>query len=51
MDNLLEEYGFIIVTILCATILVVGITAGLSHEGFLGGTIISYVNSLLGGGS
>lgn len=49
MDNLIEEYGFIIISIICAAILFAGFIAGLEQDGFLGKAVVDFVNSLIGG--
>ena len=49
MDSFLEEYGFIIVSTICASIVVAGFVAGLDQDGFLGKSIINFVNSIIGG--
>ena len=49
MGDLIEEYGFIIVSTICALLLFAGFTAGLEHDGFLGKAVIDFVKSLIGG--
>ena len=49
MDNLIEEYGFIIVTAICVFFLLLSFNAGTTQDGYLGKAIIEYANSIIGG--
>lgn len=49
MDNLIEEYGFIIVTAICAMFLLSSFEFGITSEGYLGRAIIEFANSIIGG--
>ena len=49
MDSFIEEYGFIIISALCAMIIIAGVLAGMETDGFLGKTIIDFANSIIGG--
>lgn len=49
MDHFIEEYGFIIVSVICAVLLFTAFTAGLSQDGFLGKSVVDFINSIIGG--
>lgn len=49
MDSFIEEYGFIIISVLCAMIIIAGVLTGLEVDGFLGKAIIDFANSIIGG--
>lgn len=49
MDNLIEEYGFVIITVLCTAFLLSAFETGMMSDGYLGKAIIELANSIIGG--
>lgn len=49
MDSLLEEYGFVIITAVCAIIMVVAFNVGLTQTGFIGKSILDFAKTIIGG--
>lgn len=49
MDNFFDEYGFMIISAVCGTLLFLAFNAGLGHDGFIGKTVIEFAKSIIGG--
>ena len=49
MSDFFEEYGFVIITVVCMTFMLTAFRAGIGTDGFLGASIIDFVHSIIGG--
>ena len=49
MDHLIEEYGYIIITAICASVMLIGFNEGLTEAGFISETITTFIKTIIGG--
>lgn len=49
MDSLFEEYGFVMITAVCAVIMSVVFNNAIAPDGFIGEMIINFAKSIIGG--